>query len=396
MNGKTCWALVLALGAALGCVGQSTGGRGGGSGDDPGSDGSGEDAGSSGSGEDAGSGGPSDGSSGDAAAAPDASAGSGDGGFGFDMGIAACATSSKKAELTPLDLMIVQDTSYSMDFDWKWVSVKAALKAFVMNSAFDGMGVALTYFPARAQCRLTEYGTPAVPMGRLPSVTDDFVESLEKQSMFGGTPMVQVLGGTYDYAKKWARENPERKLVVLLATDGIPDSTCAVMSDGTPGNSLENVIAVTSAAATTVPRIPTFVIGVGSELGALDQIAQAGGTGKVFAVDTNHDTEAAFLKALNEIRGNALTCDMPIPLPDRNTADLSQVAVVFKPEDGDPQLFTRVADAAGCQSAPGTGWHFDDPASPARIVLCEEVCRTITSKTSGHLEIAVGCMTVPN
>jgi Mg-chelatase subunit ChlD len=392
MKGKTCWALVLALGAALGCAGQSTGG----SGDDPGSAGSGEDAGSGGSGDDAGSGGPSDGSSGDAAAAPDASAGGGDGGSGFDVGIAACATSSKKAELTPLDLMIVQDTSYSMDFDWKWVSVKAALKAFVMNSAFDGMGVALTYFPARAQCRLTEYGTPAVPMGRLPSVTGDFVESLEKQSMFGGTPMVQVLEGTYDYAKKWARENPERKLVVLLATDGIPDSTCAVMSDGTSGNSLENVIAVTSAAATTVPRIPTFVIGVGSELGTLDQIAQAGGTGKAFAVDTNHDTEAAFLKALNEIRGNALTCELPIPLPDRNTADLNQVAVVFKPEDGSPQLFTRVADAAGCQSALGAGWHFDDPASPTRIVLCEEVCQTITSKNSGHLEIAVGCMTMPN
>jgi Mg-chelatase subunit ChlD len=398
MNGKTCWALVLLLGATLACVGQSTEG----SGEDAGFGGSGDDAGLGGSGDDVGSGGPSDGSAGDAgdaSVAPDASdasAGGDDGGSGFDVGIAACATSSKKAELTPLDLMIVQDTSYSMDFDWKWVSVKAALRAFVTNSAFDGMGVALTYFPARAQCRLTEYGTPAVPMGRLPSVTGDFVESLEKQSMFGGTPMVQVLEGTYDYAKKWARENPERKLVVLLATDGIPDSTCAVMSDGTPGNSLENVIAVTSTAATTAPRIPTFVIGVGSELGALDQIAQAGGTGKAFAVDTNHDTEAAFLKALNDIRGNALTCDLPIPLPDRNAADLSQVAVVFKPEDGAPQLFTRVADAVGCQSAPETGWHFDDPTSPTRIVLCEEVCRTVTSKTSGHLEIVVGCMTVPN
>lgn len=375
MNGKICLALLLALLLAAGCSGQT-----------PGTGGN-----------DAGIEEPGDASSGDAGGAHDASISGGDGGTGsFDTGIAACASSSKKAELTPLDLMIVQDTSYSMDFDWKWVSVKAALKAFVTNSAFDGMGVALSYFPARAQCRLTEYGTPAVPMGQLPWVSEDFAASLDQQSMYGGTPMVQVLEGTYSYAKKWAGEHPERKLVVLLATDGIPDSTCAVMADGTPGNSLENVIAASSKAATTSPRIPTFVIGVGSELQALDQIAQAGGTTKAFQVDTNHDTEGAFLKALNEIRGNALTCDLPIPLPDQSTPDFNQVAVVFKPEQGAPQLFTRVADAAGCQSALGTGWHFDDAASPTRIVLCDGVCQAITSSTSGQLEIVVGCRSVPN
>ncbi len=375
MNFKTCTALLLALGAAA-CGGKAP----------------------SLGGDDAGSGGARDGSSAsDAGQHPDASTQwNGDGGTGIDVGIAACASSSKKAQLTPLDLMIVQDTSYSMDFDWKWVSVKAALKAFVTDSSFNGMGVALTYFPARAQCRLSEYETPAVPMAVLPTVADAFVASLDQQSMYGGTPMVQVLEGAYGYAKQWATNNPDRKLVVLLATDGIPDPTCEVMSDGSPGNSLANVIAVTTAAASTAPRIPTFVIGVGSELDALNQIAAAGGTTSAFQVDTNQDTEGAFLKALNEIRGNALSCDLAIPLPDKNTPDYSQVAVVFTPDNGSPQLFTRVSDATGCQGALGVGWHYDDNTTPTRIVLCDDACQAITAKTSGQLEIVLGCMSVPN
>ena len=342
--------------------------------------------------DDAGQGGDLDGS-----ASGDGGNLSGDGGAGsFDAGIAACATTSKKAQLTPLDLMIVQDTSYSMDFDWKWVSVKSALKAFVANPAFAGMGVAVQYFPARAQCNVSEYATPAVPMGVLPLVASSIETSLDEQRMSGGTPMVQVLEGSYDYAKTWAGQHPERKLVVLLATDGIPDSTCAVPTGGGLGNGLDNVIQVVTEAAKTAPRISTFAIGVGTELTALDQIALAGGTKKSFIVDANHNTESDFLLALNAIRGNALTCDTPIPAPESGKIDYERVGVVFTPEGGSPQMLDPVQDAAGCQGSPLTGWYYDDPSSPTRVVLCDGACQQITARTSGQLDLLFGCKTIPN
>ena len=65
--------------------------------------------------------------------------------------------------------------------------------------------------------------------------------------------------------------------------DGIPDDTCPA---GSMPNTLENAIAVAAAAKSGNPSIATFVIGVGSELTALNAISQAGGTGDAILVDT--------------------------------------------------------------------------------------------------------------
>jgi len=55
------------------------------------------------------------------------------------------------------------------------------------------------------------------------------------------------------------------------------------------------------------------VIGVGSALSNLNQIAQAGGTNSAFIVDTNGNVGQQFIEALNAIRGAALACEYLIP-----------------------------------------------------------------------------------
>ena len=54
----------------------------------------------------------------------------GDGGDPFvgDGGMA-CATQSAKAELSPLDILLILDTSASMDYLGKWTSVRLAVKS---------------------------------------------------------------------------------------------------------------------------------------------------------------------------------------------------------------------------------------------------------------------------
>ena len=93
---------------------------------------------------------------------------------------------------------------------------------------------------------------------------------------------------------------------------------------GTLSNTLPNVVAIAEDARTggpqgDEPRIRTFVIGVGSELTALNQIADAGGTTDAFLVDAEENVEQAFTEALNDIRREALTCNFDIPEPDRGS-----------------------------------------------------------------------------
>ena len=83
-------------------------------------------------------------------------------------------------------------------------------------------------------------------------------------------------------------------------------------------------IAIAGAGYGHVPKILTFVIGVGSSLGALNGIAMAGGTNQAFIVDTNANVNQQFLDAMNKIRGAALSCEYIIPTPDAGMLGLRQ------------------------------------------------------------------------
>src|SRR5205085_2259456 len=109
-----------------------------------------------------------------------------------------------------------------------------------------------------------------------------------------------------------AAAKPDHKVVLVVATDGIPDDSCIAPTDGGMTNSLANAVSLVGTAANSEPKLPVFVIGVGSELTALNQISQAGGTGDALLVDTAQNIEAAFTNALHTIRKTALTCEYPI------------------------------------------------------------------------------------
>src|SRR3954464_4191269 len=56
---------------------------------------------------------------------------------------AICGTNSKKAEQGGLDLVFAIDNSYSMDYNLKWDQVSAALKGFIGDPKFNGLGVGI-------------------------------------------------------------------------------------------------------------------------------------------------------------------------------------------------------------------------------------------------------------
>lgn len=299
-----------------------------------------------------------------------------------------CATSSAEVALTPLDMALVVDTSYSMDFGDKWAHVRGALKVFVQNPNYANMGVSLQFFPVRQQCNVARYGMPDVAMQELPGVAPAFTSAVETQRMFGGTPLVQVLQGMLGYMRDWASGHPGRKPVIVLATDGIPDETCSA-SDIDPPNSLENAIALAESAYTGKPSIPVFVIGVGEELSALNGIAAAGGTGAAAVLATGGNVTQAFLAALQGIRTSALACEYEIPAPTTANIDFGAVNVAFQDGSAPAETFFYVDDPADC--ATEQSWYYDDPKQPRQVVLCPTTCERVSAASAAKLSIAFGC-----
>ncbi len=314
---------------------------------------------------------------------------------GSDFSLA-CATSSAKAELAPLDILIILDTSASMDYEGKWTSVKLALKSFVKNTQAVGLGFGIQYYPLRAQCNRADYAMPAVPIQVLPSANAAIVASLEAQQMSGGTPIVPAFEGVFDYLKQWATANPTHKVVMVLASDGAPDDSCIAPTDTGLTNSLANATKIAMDAYTSNPQVSTFVIGVGSETATLQQIATAGG-GQAIFVDTSTDIQGAFLDALTKIRGNALSCQFSIPNTGDagTTLDYEAVNVLFTPSpDATQSSLVYVADVAKCSSAPENGWYYDDPSNPTQVVLCQDACAKVTAGSTGRIDVVFGCKTI--
>lgn len=327
----------------------------------------------------------------DSEATPGSSSGtSGSSGFtGTDGGATGssgggCATTSKKAEKVPVDMVIGLDTSFSMDFDAKWTNVRAALKSFVANPAYADLGIGLQFFPIRKQCSVADYQQPVVALALQGAASGPISTALDGQQMAGGTPMVPLLEGLTKYLV--ANAKPNRKPVIVLATDGYPDDNCVAGGDGLP-NTLDNAIAVADAAFKGTPSIATFVIGVGQELSNLDSIAAAGGTTKATLVDTGGNAQLALLTALDSIRRQAIPCDYDIP---PGTIDVNATNVTYTSKGSTNQL-VFVGNEAGCAKAPDSGWYFDDEAAPKKVILCKAVCDVVKVDDQGSVDLVFGC-----
>jgi len=316
--------------------------------------------------------------------------------IGFD----ACAQGTVPVELLPLDIVILLDKSGSM-YGARWTAVSGALKDFVALPQAQDLGVGLQYFPLSGSgvCSFQAYSQIPVPVAPLSSNAGAIQASLDKiqntnspvvpddQKPSGETPTLPALQGVMSYAQTWAGANPDHTVIVLLATDGDPN-VC--------GSTVANVANVAMVARTATPSIRTFVIGVGSSLGSLNAIADAGGSGEAYLVDDSSQpasaVQANFIKALNDIRGKALSCEMVIPVPDAGKLDPLLVNVVYR-SGASEQVVPHVTDAAACEATP-FAWYYDDASHPTRVILCPGACESIRSDSEGQVELLFGCGTI--
>jgi hypothetical protein len=301
-----------------------------------------------------------------------------------------CAAATTEVTPTPLDIALLVDTSYSMDFDLRWQYVKGALTSFVASPGQDDLGLALQFFPLREQCDVNAYAAPAFPMANVVSAHTDIEDTLNSRRMSGGTPIVQALQGMGTYAMKWAGDHPDHKTVIVVATDGVPDSTCSASSLNPP-NDLPNAAKTAKALAAGSPALPVFVIGVGAELEALNTIADAGGTGAAVLIADGASAQKQFLDALRNIRQKSLGCDYVVPDAQSGAIDYDTVNVDFTEGSRTADAFYYVADAGRCGLKPDAGWYYDDAKTPTKVILCPKTCDRVAKAPTARIDIAYGC-----
>jgi hypothetical protein len=327
---------------------------------------------------------------------------------------AVCNAQVREGQRVPVDMYFLVDSSGSMDQPVaggsKWDVISSALIGFLEDPRSVGTGAGIGYFPVETgscssgqsgcicipiinlcfateggACEASDYATPAVELA-VPAQTATIVSNINDHEIGGGTPTRPALEGALGYLNQWASQHPERKSVLVLATDGDPE--------GCETNTPQDAADVAASALSGPNAIRTFVIGVGSSLGSLNLVAQAGGTDRAFLVDTGGDVAKEFADALDEIRGAAASCDFSIPAASSNAEpiDPSKVNVSYLPNGTTkptrvPQ--TALGDPANCNGS--GGWYYDDPAAPTAIKLCEATCQALST---GTIQVEFGCDTI--
>jgi hypothetical protein len=337
-----------------------------------------------------------------------------------------CATDRYDGEVVPLDMYLLLDKSGSMsstDEDGgavtRWDQVTGAIKEFLNLPGTNGLSVGLGFFPMKpsipppvncttgtdcwpyeqeclpiynkcpsgwpvptdTSCLPVDYHTPAVPISPLPGASAAVASAIDGASPNGNTPMAPALWGAMEYAQPWAQAHLDHVVVVVLATDGMP-TDCA-------SNEVSDVAAI-AAGALQQAGIRTFVVGIGSQLNDLNQIASSGGTDDAFMVDTSSNVSTQFLDALNAIRGT-VACAYKIPTPEAGKADPNTVNVGFTPDGGTQQVIPQVGAESACGTEPG--WYYDDPLNPSQILLCPATC-DLVQHTKGTVDVIIGCETI--
>jgi hypothetical protein len=337
-----------------------------------------------------------------------------------------CAGEATKAQQLPLDMFIMLDQSGSMSDTvagggTKWTAVTGALQAFVTQPGLGGISVGIQYFglppggtmscgcttdadcsipgdfcfigqciicsssSGGDSCNATDYSGADVEIAPLPGVATAIINSMAAHSPTTSTPTSAALQGAINHAATWAGSHPGHVVIDVFATDGDP-TEC--------DTDLTSIDAIAAAGKAGTPSVLTFVIGVGSSLGALNGIAAAGGTGQAFIVDTTQNVNMQFLAALNAIRGTALGCQYSIPKPAMGTADYGKVNVEYTPGGGGAvQDFPKYQDKAHCP-ATGDGWYYDNNNAPTQILLCDSSCNKVSADSTGTVNIVLGCQSI--
>lgn len=230
-------------------------------------------------------------------------------------------------------------------------------------------------------CATSSYAAVEAPVAELPGSASAILAAMDAHAPDGATPTLPALGGALDGAEAWAKTHPAHKVVVVLATDGLPttcDDDLTASASSTPLG-VANVAAVAADGAAL--GIATYVIGVfapdekADATVSLDQVAKAGATGSAFLIDTSDVVSTKLLDALTAVRDEAGRCAFATTAEAVAALEAGTARLELTHTDGDAETLSRVSDASACASDELA--YFVEPTSASdvgKIDLCPSAC----------------------
>ncbi|WP_437738568.1 vWA domain-containing protein [Sorangium sp. So ce1335] len=319
-----------------------------------------------------------------------------------------CIATASVSMIRPVTLFVALDRSTSMwetstgdpVYDDRWVPATEALKAFFADPASAGLGVAFRFWPydnpgpcndnpscpgaggggcalpivpfdGSAARRLTE--EPA-PFDQQENALINAINSVPQP--YGDTPMYPALDGATTWARNYKIAHPEEEVAVVFVTDGIP-SHC---------NTVPNQIANLARNAFQNYGVRVHAVGFGSSNAEIINLIADRGGGQAYNLTAGTTLQGSLLDALVSIRGEALPCDVTVPVA--GAADPSSVSVVHVNNAGTETVLTPRAGLASC----GQGWYFAD-ATHSSVKLCPQTCSDLRENPGGKVRATVPCVT---
>ena len=182
-----------------------------------------------------------------------------------------------------------------------WAAATQAISAFTSASSSNGLGIGIQYFAVPSgtsdSCTASDYATPDVAVGTLPAVGPSIIASMNAHTPSTSNALAPAIEGAISYAKTVAQSNPTDAVGVVVLTNNVP------------GECTTDLSAIGTLAAAGLPRVHTFIVGLGSATAPLSSVAQAGGTNAIFSIDLSQSVSQQIQQALGQIATSAaLSC----------------------------------------------------------------------------------------
>ena len=309
----------------------------------------------------------------------------------YDAGLNECAAINQSAQTltAPVDIVWVIDSSGSMRNEAD--IVQSNLNNFANGIASSGIDVHVVV--------ITAPGYVSVP----PPLGTNAEQYRAINQGVGSNAALQVLVSTYSQWSDFLREGSQLHLIAVTDDEsGMAAGTFKSQFDSMSGRTDYKVHSIVSPPGSSHPLpfigIPqdgcTGPHGDAADNG--DQYWSLSGTtmGQRFSICTP-DWSSLFTSLQSVIAvPMPLPCVFDIPDPPMGEMfDPFKVNLTLTQTGGVPSVIPNVMTFSQCTAAP-SGWYYDNPAAPTRMVLCPNTCTAASNDMGAQISIQLGCATM--